>query len=114
MTAALAITGGAILFFFFSWMGGKEDMNDEYRTYAKKFGVGMAISFTIIQAVFFLWYIATLPVMAKSYAVYYSAIICVFLMLIIAILCIPFRKTANFNMVTSLLFSSWFSSWGYQ
>lgn len=80
MTAALALTGGAILFFFFNWNGGKEGVEGEYRAYVKKFGVGMAITFTIIQALFFLWYIGTLPVMAKSYAVYYSAVIGVLFM----------------------------------
>ncbi len=95
MTAALAITGGAILFFFFSWMGGKEDMSDEYRAYAKKFAVGITIAFTIIQALFFLWYIGTLPVMAKSYDVYVSAVICVFLMLMISYFVYAFSQNGK-------------------
>ncbi len=84
-TAALAVTGAATLFFFFNWMGGKSDMDETYRDYVRKFGSGVTLGFSILGTVFFLWYLVTLPVMAKSYGVYVSAIIAVLVVMLTTI-----------------------------
>ena len=84
MNGALAITGVAILFFFFNWMGGKQGLDETYRSYIRKFGGGVALGFSMLQTVFMVWFLATLPVMAKSSSVYYIAIGSVFVLLIMA------------------------------
>jgi cytochrome c len=86
VTSSLALTGGAILFFFFNWMGGKADLNKEYAEYARKFGSGVALGFAIVQAPFFLWVLGTLPYPAKSYSLYWSALGALFLLFMISYL----------------------------
>ncbi len=83
MTLSFAITGAAILFFFFSWAGGKQDMDEKYRDYVKKFGAGITLGLSIVSMLMFLWYLVTLPVMAKSYPMFLSAMLAVFVMLIV-------------------------------
>ena len=83
MMAALAMTGAAILFFFFNWMGGKKDMTTEYSDYVRKFGGGIALGMSIVSTIFLLWYFITLPVMAKSYGVFISGMIGVIVLLIV-------------------------------
>ncbi len=84
MNGALAITGVAILFFFFNWMGGKQGMDDRYKDYVKKFGGGVALGLTMAQTLFMVWFLATLPVMAKSSSVYVIAILGTLILLIMA------------------------------
>ncbi|MEZ4762882.1 MAG: hypothetical protein R3C26_06700 [Calditrichia bacterium] len=52
MMAALAMTGAAILFFFFNWVGGKKDMTAEYSDYVRKFGGGIALGMSVCQLFF--------------------------------------------------------------
>ncbi len=85
MMASFAITGAAILFFFFNWMGGKSDMDPEYREYVRKFGAGMTIGFSIVSTLMLLWYFVSLPVMAKSYGVFVSAMIAVLVLLFVCL-----------------------------
>ncbi|HQU70841.1 MAG: hypothetical protein KDI06_01020 [Calditrichaeota bacterium] len=82
LVAALALTGAAIHFFFLNWEGGKEGLSSEYRDYVRKFGGGVALGLGILQAVFLLLYVATVPVMTKSYAFFFSAMLGVLVMLI--------------------------------
>jgi cytochrome c len=85
MMASFAITGAAILFFFFNWLGGKQDMEPEYRDYVRKFGAGMSIGFSIVSTIFLLWYFVCLPVMAKSYGVFISAMAAVLVLLFVCL-----------------------------
>lgn len=71
---SLALTGAATLFFFFNWMGGKENLDADYAKYVRNFGSGVGLGFTIVQAIFLLWVIGTLPFTAKSYSLYYIAV----------------------------------------
>ena len=86
LTAALAMTGASILFFFLRWLGGKEGVEGEYRDYVRKFGGGVALGFAIIQTLFMMLYLATLPMFAKSYAVYYIGITALLVLLIATVL----------------------------
>jgi len=85
MMLSLAVTGAAILFFFFSWGGGRQGMDEQYREYVKKFGAGITLGLSIVSMLMFLWYLVTLPVMAKSYGMFLSAMVAVFVMLIVCI-----------------------------
>lgn len=71
---SLALTGIAILFFFFNWTGGKENLDADYAKYVRNFGSGLGLGFTIVQTIFLLWAIGTLPYSAKSYSLYYLAV----------------------------------------
>ncbi len=75
MTLALAFTGVAIVFFLLKWMGGLEDRSPEYRDYVRKFGGGVALGFTIVQALMMLWNLSMLPNIAKSHSVYRIALL---------------------------------------
>lgn len=102
MMAAFAMTGAAILFFFFNWLGGKQGMDDEYRDYVRKFGGGVALGFSVLQALFLLWYVGTLPVMAKSFAVYFSGISVVFVSLLICYYLLSVLRSARIQSGTSV------------
>jgi len=56
-----ALTGSGILFFFIHWMGGKEGMDEKYRTYVGKLSATITMIFTFFLPVFFLWFVKTLP-----------------------------------------------------
>lgn len=86
LTAALAMTGASILFFFLRWLGGKEGVEGEYRDYVRKFGGGVALGFAIVQTLFMVLYLATIPMVAKSHAVFYIAIAALLILLIITIM----------------------------
>lgn len=81
-TLAVAMTGVAIFFFFLNWNGGKEGMDEEYRSYVRKFAGGVGLGFGLMQAVPMLWHVATLPVMVKSWPLYGMAILSVGVMLL--------------------------------
>lgn len=75
MTLSLAITGGAILFFFFNWDGGKANVDGAYGDYVRKFSGGLTLGMTVLQTLFMVWFLATLPQPAKSYDVYITGIL---------------------------------------
>ncbi len=51
VSASFAITGGAILYFFFVWQGGIKEMDEEYKSYARKSGIVIALIASMIQPV---------------------------------------------------------------
>ena len=144
LTAAFAITGGGILFFYFVWpegksphaspsekgfkggqggippfrkgglggicegilsrkiplnppltkgdllgcpplkeKGGRGDLDEDYRGFVKKFGAGLALTFTLLQPILVLWNLITLPQVAISSAVFGLAVIALFLLMVI-------------------------------
>ena len=86
LMAGLALTGASILFFFFSWSGGKKDVEGDYGNMVRNFGGGLALGFTLLQTVFFILYLATLPEFAKSMGVYYIGLFALFVLLIASVL----------------------------
>ncbi len=93
--AGLAMTGAAIVFFFINWMGGKEDLDAEYREYVRKFGGGVALGFGILQTLFYLWYLGTLPEFAKSWSVYHIGIAGIATLLLVSYLLYALLSKAN-------------------
>lgn len=67
---SFAITGGAILFFFFSWQGGVKDISDEYLNHIKKYAVNIAFISTLALPVFLFINIISLPKTNISASVY--------------------------------------------
>ncbi len=58
---SLAISGGAILFFFFSWQGGIKIENNDYRELVLKKSVSVALIFSLLQPVFLFFNFLILP-----------------------------------------------------
>jgi mono/diheme cytochrome c family protein len=72
--AAFAITGGAVLFFFFRWpRKGQAAADDDYASFVRKFAGGIAIAFTFSLPVWYLFYIFTTPDVAFDKGVYVLA-----------------------------------------
>ncbi|NIT60770.1 MAG: hypothetical protein GWN00_32565 [Aliifodinibius sp.] len=100
--AALALTGVAILFFFFNWMGGLQGLDAEYKNYIRKFGGGVALGCTILQTLFLLWFLLVIPEFAKSFAVYFIGAFGALLLLVICIHLYYWLVDANKNYGTRL------------
>lgn len=73
MHAAGAITGAAIIFFFFSW--GTERVGDDpgYENFVRKFAGGLALAFTLALPVYYVFFIFTTPDVAFDNTVYLLA-----------------------------------------
>ena len=73
MHAAIAITGAAILFFFFGWRREQMQRDPNYALFVRRFGGGLALGFTMALPVFYLFYIFTTPDVAFNNTVYVLA-----------------------------------------
>jgi cytochrome c len=83
---ALAVTGAAILFFFFNWKDSLKDMDEHYAEYMKKIGGGIALSLMLLQPILIFWNLVTIPDQGLSEGVYILTIIVLFLILFICLL----------------------------
>lgn len=83
--AALAgiLSGGAILFYFFRWNGGLEDMTDEYASLIKNSAGTVAMWSGILFPLFLLISYAYLPAAALSPGVFYYMVIVLIISLIL-------------------------------
>ena len=84
-TTALAVSGAAILFFFFHWQGGRKNLPEDYARYVRNFGVGTALFFTLLQPFFLFWNLITLPSISLSETVFVLALL---ILLVLAWLCL--------------------------
>jgi hypothetical protein len=48
LVLAVAVTGSAILFAFFYWEGGKENLSDEYKSFVKRISLTMTLTSLIL------------------------------------------------------------------
>ncbi len=108
--SAVALTCLAILFFFFSWMGGKQDVSGEYAVYVRKFSSITGLIFTILQTPLFLWAIGTLPFSAKSYMVYYLAFAALAVLFVVSYLLYLLIRDANAGL-SALIFPLFLIFW---
>ncbi|QQS34580.1 MAG: c-type cytochrome [Ignavibacteriales bacterium] len=74
-SAALALTGGTILFVFFYWDGGKQNLNPEYSDYVKTQSIKVTFSFSILIPLFIFINLIFLPVTAVSGFIFLLAVI---------------------------------------
>jgi cytochrome c len=107
--ASFALTGGAILFFFFKWGGTKIDSEGDSATYpglVRNYGAGMAFAFSLALPVFYSFYIFTTADIALDNVVYVMAVGVVFLVLIVALLLFPNLKarTTRFAAAPFIMF----------
>jgi cytochrome c len=83
--ASFALTGCAILFFFFKWSGTKIETEGDSAKYAglvRNYGAGSAFAFSLALPVFYTFYIFTTADIALDNAVYLMAVAVVFLILV--------------------------------
>jgi len=73
MHAAGAITGAAILFFFFNWRAQGISGDPAYQSFVRRFGAGLALAFTFALPVYYLFFIFTTPDVAFDNKVYLLA-----------------------------------------
>lgn len=71
-TAAFAVTGSAILFFFFNWGGGKTNLDEEYENFVLKFSGGVSLAAVIGLGLLLLWDFKTFPEVALGGAYRFS------------------------------------------
>ena len=100
--AALAITGSAIIFFYFNWSGGKENIDKEYSDYVRKLGGGLALGFTLALPLLIVWYFKTIPPLAERFAAYWIAVAILIVLLIIANLLYLLLKNSNVRYGSSI------------
>ncbi len=95
ITAALMVSGAAIVFFFFNWGGGKQGLDEEYASFVLKFGGGTALGFSLLQPLFVLWNIDTLPTVTLSPVVFGITIAVVVLLLVITYTILRLLQTGD-------------------
>jgi cytochrome c551/c552 len=100
--AAFAVTGSAIIFFYFNWGGGKENLDKESRDYVTKLGGGLSLVFTLILPLLIVWNFKTIPPLAETYTAYWVAAAALVLLLIIANLLYLLLKNSNVNYGSSI------------
>jgi cytochrome c len=70
IAAAFALTGGAMLFGFFFWDGGKKNLNEDYKNFARKISIRITLTAALFQPLFLLINLFALPGKALSGAVF--------------------------------------------
>jgi cytochrome c len=103
--ASLAITGGAILFFFFKWprvtdvVAGDDEAG--YAAFVRKFAGGLALAFTFSLPVWYLFYIFTAPDIVFDQSVYILAAALVFVAMITAMVLLSVISSPRPRFVTT-------------
>lgn len=99
---AFAVTGSAIIFFFFNWMGGKQDLDEAYGGYVRKLGGGLSLAFTLMLPLLIVWNFKTIPPVAETSDAYWTAAAVLVLLLVIAFLLYSLLTSANVNLGSSI------------
>jgi cytochrome c len=101
---AIAITGSTILFAFFYWEGGKENLSEEYKNFVKKTSLTMTLTALILIPVMLLINIILLPKTSLSGSVFGYAVIAVVLIFLAFHILYAIHKTSNLKMSGQLFF----------
>jgi len=101
---AFAITGSAILFAFFYWEGGKENLTEEYKNFVKKFSLTITFTALILLPVTLFINILLLPKSSLSGSVFSYSVIAVVLIFLSYHFLYAISKTSNLKMSGQLFF----------
>ena len=104
ISTSFAITGGAILYFFFVWQGGIPDATDEYKEIVKKFAVISAFAGSLIQPVFIFAGTLFLPVSGSSSGVYVFAGFTMLAILLVCNLLYYVYKNSDMRLTGAIFF----------
>ena len=96
------ITGGAIMFYFFSWDGGLKDMTEEYAALVKnvagKIALGSGIMFPLMLIISY----AYLPLQSQSPTVFFYMVAVLILFLIAGNFIYSMFKNSDYNSATTV------------
>lgn len=101
LSAALAVSGIAMLFFMFNWKESKSEYNSSYTDYMKKLCGGIALGFTLLQPLIILWNLITMPDQSLSEAVFGLTIIVFFLIMMISLTLYKLVKESQLKLSTN-------------
>lgn len=102
--ASLAISGSAILYFFFVWQGGLKNMSEEYINLVKKAVVPPTLISTILLPLFLFGGIVLLPAASLSASVYMYVLFTFISILIVCNLLYGIFKNSRVNYAGAVFF----------
>jgi cytochrome c len=105
-----ALTGAAILYFYFSWPERKKDLDPDYANFVKKFATILALVSVFLQPIFIAWNLLTFPDAASSETVFAVWGVTLFMLMVISMLLYSSLNSANqrFSAVVFILFLATF------
>ena len=80
IAAAFALTGGAILFGFFYWEGGRKNLSDDYKDFVRRISIRITLTASLFQPLFLLLNLFALPNEALSASVFGYSFLALFLL----------------------------------
>lgn len=101
---AFAISGSAILFIFFYWEGGKENLSDEYKNFVKKTTLTITFAALILLPMLLLINIFLLPKSSLSGSVISYSVIAIALIFLSYHFLYALSRTSNLKMSGQLFF----------
>ena len=108
LSASFAITGGAMLYFFFVWQGGVKDTSDEYRDAIKKIAVSSALIGSLVQPIFIFAGVLFAPVASSSSGFYAFAGFTLLAILIVCNLLYYVYKNSDMHLSSAIFFLMFF------
>lgn len=108
VSTSFAITGGAILYFFFGWQGGIKDASDEYKETVKKFAVTSAFVGSLIQPIFIFAGTLFMPLSGSSSGVYVFAGFTLLAILLVCNLLYQVYKNSDMRLAGAIFFLMFF------
>lgn len=113
LAVSAAISGGAVLFFFFKWQGGLKGMTDDYKSMVMKFAVSVGFIGTILQLFLLLAKFLGLTQNALSTSVFIYTLLAMISILIVCNLLyaiiknyeVKFSAAVFFFMMITFMFS---------
>ncbi len=108
IAASFAITGGAMLYFFFVWQGGIKDASEEYKEKVKKIAVSSALTGSIIQPVFIFAGTLFMPAGSTSSGFYAFAGFTLLAILIVCNLLYYVYKNSDMHLSGAIFFLMFF------
>ncbi|MBN2366726.1 MAG: hypothetical protein EH225_12495, partial [Calditrichaeota bacterium] len=100
LTAAFAVSGIAMIFFFFNWKESRKKTEKEYADFLKKTCGGIGLGFTLLQPVLILWNLITLPDPSLNISVFALTVFALFIILGIALLLYRLLKNDRVQLGT--------------
>lgn len=100
MFMALAITGAGMLFFLLRWRRAEMEDDPDYRGFVKQFGAGVALTCLLVQPLFVLWGLTSLPRLALSIQALAASAAVLLLLLILSLLLVRVLREAEPSVVS--------------
>ncbi len=80
IASAFALTGGAILFGFFYWEGGRKNLSEDYKNFISKTAARITLTAALFQPLFLIINLFALPDKALSFSVFTYSFLAIFLL----------------------------------